>query len=282
MGEYSTIKNSKIAYYGLPGSNTHEAMLSLFHESNEGLSSDSFEEVFKLLLNKEVSYAVLPIENTSTGGVNDVLDLLGKYEAYIVGELCLKIDHKLLSLEEAELEDIREVYSHPQGLMQCKEFLNEHKEWKLFNYYNTSKSAQYVKECGSKEKAAIGNVSAAKLYGLKILKSDISFSNKNYTRFIILSSEFQHSKNSDKISIILKLPHTYGTLYNIIKILYENKLNMMKIESRPIIDHPWEYSFYIDFEGSVEDENVIATLEKIKEVSSDFRLAGNYKKSNMI
>ncbi|MDT8718714.1 prephenate dehydratase [Clostridium sp. 19966] len=279
MQQNLSIKNSKIGYYGEPGSNTHEAMLSIFDDSNQGIHRDSFEEVFKLVVDKEVSYAVLPIENTSTGGVNDVLDLLNKYEAYIVGESCLKIEHRLLVLPEADIEDIKEVYSHPQGLMQCRQFLSEHKAWKLFNYYNTAKSAQYVKECGSKEKAAIGNVSAAKLYGLKIIEENISLSNNNFTRFIIISNKLEYSQDCDKMSIILKLPHTCGTLYNVIKIIYESKLNMMKIESRPIIDHPWQYSFHIDFEGNIQDKNVIQAIDKIKEVSSDFRLIGNYRKS---
>ena len=271
-------KDTRIGYFGVPGSYTHEAMLAIFGENCDEVYEQTFEGIFKLLMEGEIKYGILPIENSSTGGISDVMDLLNKYDAYIVGEKCLKINHCLLGIPGTTLEEIEEVYSHTQGLQQCKTFLESQNGWKLFNYYNTAKSVEYVKQCNSKTKAAVGSKRAAALYGLDIIKPDINTNEHNYTRFVIIGRDIELKNESDKISIILTLPHVAGSLYNDIKIIYENKLNMMKIESRPIMGKPWEYSFYIDFEGNLKDEKVRSGLADIKSISTDFKILGNYKK----
>jgi chorismate mutase/prephenate dehydratase len=270
--------NISIGYYGVPGSHTHEAMLSIFGEGYKEAYSESFEGVFKLLHNREVKYAVVPIENSSTGGISEVMDLLNKYNVFIVAEKCMRINQCLLGIEGTKLEDIQEVYSHPQGLQQSKEFLQSHSEWSLFNYYNTAKSAEYVKQCNSKKKAAVGGAKAAKLYGLEIIKENINTNEKNFTRFIVISNELEETDEANKISIILNLPHQVGSLYNVIKIIHENNLNMLLIESRPIANSPWEYSFHIDVEGNLKDEKVKSGLEDIKARCIDFKILGNFIK----
>lgn len=271
-------KKTRVGYFGVPGSYTHEAMLAIFGEDCGEVYRESFEGIFKLLMDGEIKYGVLPIENSSTGGISDVMDLLNKYNAYIVGEKCLKINHCLLGIPGTTIEDIEEVYSHTQGLQQCKEFLESQDGWRLYNYYNTAKSVEYVKQCNSKTKAAVGSMRAAKLYGLEVVKPNINTNEHNYTRFVIISREVEVSDESDKISIILTLPHVVGSLYNVIKVIYENNLNMMKIESRPIMGKPWEYSFYIDFEGNLKDEKVKAGLKNIQSICTEFKVLGNYKK----
>lgn len=270
-------KNTNIGYYGVLGSYSHEAMLNIFGEGYNEVNSESFEGVFKLLEEGKIRYGVVPIENSSTGGISDVMDLLNKYKLFIVKEKCMRINQCLLGIEGATLEDIQEVYSHPQGLQQSKDFLQAYSHWKLYNYYNTAKSAQYVKESATKTKAAVGSEKAAKLYGLNVIKANINTNQENYTRFIVLSNTLEENNEADKLSIILKLPHKAGSLYNVIKIIYENNLNMMKIESRPIANTPWEYSFYIDFEGNLKDEKVNKALENIKDISIAFKIVGNYK-----
>lgn len=270
-------KSTNIGYFGVPGSYSHEAMLSIFGEGYNEVNIESFEGVFKLLEEGKIKYGVVPIENSSTGGISDVMDLLNKYKVFIVKEKCMRINQCLLGIEGATLDDIQEVYSHPQGLQQSKDFLQAHSHWKLYNYYNTAKSAQYVKESATKTKAAVGSEKAAKLYGLKVIKANINTNQKNYTRFIVISNTLEENDEADKLSIILKLPHKVGSLYNVIKIIYENNLNMMKIESRPIANTPWEYSFYIDFEGNLKDEKVKKALQNIKDNSIAFKILGNYK-----
>jgi chorismate mutase/prephenate dehydratase len=271
-------ENISIGYYGVPGSHTHEAMLNIFGEECKETYSESFEGVFKLLHNREVRYGVVPIENSSTGGISDVMDLLYKYNVFIVAEKCMSINQCLLGIKGTTLEDIQEVYSHPQGLQQSKAFLQSHGDWNLVNYYNTAKSAEYVKECNSKSKAAVGGLRAAKLYGLEVIKENINTNEKNFTRFIVIGNDLERTDEADKISIILNLPHQVGSLYNVIKIIYENNLNMMKIESRPIANCPWEYSFHIDFEGNLKDEKVKSGLENIQAICTDFKILGNFKK----
>lgn len=270
-------ENISIGYYGVPGSHTHEAMLNIFGEGCEEVYSESFDGVFSLLRDKKVKYAVVPIENSSTGGISEVMDLLNKYDVFIVAEKCMRINQCLLGIKGTTLEDIQEVYSHPQGLQQSKQFLQSHSNWNLFNYYNTAKSAEYVKECNNKSKAAVGGVKAAKLYGLEVINENINTNEKNFTRFVVIGNELEKTDEADKISIVLDVPHKVGALYNVIKIIYENNLNMMKIESRPIANCPWEYSFYIDFEGNLKDEKVRRGLENIQAISMNFKILGNFK-----
>jgi chorismate mutase/prephenate dehydratase len=261
----------------VPASYSHEAMLNIFGEGYNEVNSESFEGVFKLLEEGKIKYGVVPIENSSTGSISEVMDLLNKYKAFIIKEKCMRINQCLLGIEGATIEDIEEVYSHPQGLQQSKEFLQAHSHWKLYNYYNTAKSAQYVKESATKTKAAVGSKKAAQLYGLKVIKANINTNQENYTRFIVISSSLEESDKADKLSIVLKLPHKVGSLHNVVKIISENNLSMMKIESRPIANTPWEYSFYIDCEGNLKDEKVRKALENIKDNSIAFKILGNYK-----
>lgn len=267
----------RAGYQGVPASFSHQAAMEYFGEKTETVNYSSFQEVFEALQNNEIKYGVLPIENSSTGGISEVCDLLGKYGCYIIGEKCIRVEHNLLGIKGAAVSDIKEVYSHTQGFLQCKKYFDNHTDWRLIPYYNTAKSAEYVSMENTKSKACVASKKAAEMYNLNVLEANINYNRNNYTRFIVIGREINPGKQCDKISIAVTLPHKAGSLYSILKDFACNNLNMLKIESRPIQDKPWEYSFYIDFQGNIEDKEITDALDVIKKKSLDYKFLGNYQ-----
>ncbi|MBC2582012.1 chorismate mutase [Clostridium sp. DJ247] len=270
--------SGKVGFQGVLGSFSHEALTEYFDEETQVMGYQNFKDVFEALEKDEIEFGVLPIENSSTGGISEVCDLLGKYGFFIVGEKCIKVDHNLLAVHGAELSDIEEVYSHNQGFLQSKNFLDEYPNWKLIPYFNTAKSAQYVSEEKAKNKACISNKKCAELYGLKFLKENINYNSNNYTRFIVIGRNMQVQEDSNKISIVVALPHDVGALHNVLRHFADNDLNMLKIESRPMAEKSWQYFFYIDFSGNILKENAKKALKGIQYESLYFKLLGNYNK----
>ncbi|WP_129598639.1 prephenate dehydratase [Anaerophilus nitritogenes] len=267
----------KVGFQGVEGSFSQQALIKYFKEDVQMKNVRDFEDVFKLLKNNEVDYGVLPIENSSTGGITEVYDLLRRYKAYIIGERCIKVEHHLLGIQGTTIEDIKEVYSHPQAFHQSSEFFKKHNDWKLIPYHNTAVSAKLIKDTNIKSKAAVGNKKAADLYDLEVIASSIHDNKKNHTRFIIIGNKLEIPEDGEKISVVFTTPHQAGALYGILRYFAEKDLNMLKIESRPKIDHPWEYFFYIDFEGNLREKTVKKALELIEKNSASFQLLGNYK-----
>lgn len=270
-------ENYIVGFQGVPGSFSQQALIEYFGDNAKTKNLDEFEDVIKALENDEIDYGVLPIENSSTGGISEIYDLFRKYGFYIVGERCLKVDQNLLAPKGATIEDIKEVYSHPQALAQSSEFFKAYPHWNLIPYSNTASSAKLIKDENSKTKAAVGSKKAAELYNLDIVEYNINFNKSNYTRFIIIGKKFKVNNDSNKISILISLPHTPGSLYEVLKYFSENSLNILKLESRPTRDKSWEYLFYIDFEGCLNDEVVKNAIKLVESNSKFFKLLGNYR-----
>lgn len=276
----------KVGYQGVKGSYSEQALKKYFSELDEKYESfsdiyeksvDKFEDVFKGVVAGNFRYGVLPIENSSTGAIFDVYDLLKVYKCKIVGETYISVRHHLMGIKGSTIEDIKEVYSHPQGFEQSKGYLARFEGWKLIPYYNTAMSAAYVANNQDKRLGAIASSRAAEIYDLEVLAEEINCSNYNTTRFVIIALEEQPTKG-EKISLIFSTKHQAGALFDALRYLAEEKINMVKIESRPIKDRPFEYLFYIDFEGDLEDNNIRRAIKKMKENCSYFKLLGNYTK----
>ncbi len=265
-----------IGYQGVEGSFSHLAALEYFSEVSNLKNFASFREVFEAIINKEIKYGILPIENSSTGGISEVYDLLGEYGCCIIGEKCIKVEHNLLGIKGASIPDIKEVYSHTQGFLQCQKYLDRHKDWRLIPYFNTAKSAEYVSMENDSSKACVASKKAAELYSLDILEENINYSRNNFTRFIVIGRDMIPNKRADKISLALTLPHKSGALSNILKHFSDSDINLLKIESRPTLNKPFEYSFYIDFQGNISDEKIISVLNIIKGECLDYKFLGNY------
>lgn len=266
-----------VCFQGTIGSYSEQALFEYFGEKVNAYPVKEFEDVFKKLKDEKIDYGVLPIENSSTGAITEVYDLLRKYGLYIVGNISLKINHNLMAIEGTDIKDIKEIYSHPQAFKQCSEFLKNSINWELIPYHNTAVSAELVKNKNSKDIAAIGSEKAAHVNGLNIIKKNINNNNSNYTRFIIIRKNLETSTANNAISIVFSSPNKVGALYDSLGIFKQNNLNMIRIESRPIIGAPWEYFFYIDFEGNINNTQVKDAINYIQSNSNYFKLLGNYK-----
>ncbi len=268
----------KVVYQGVEGAYAHQAVLKFFGEDQDCFHVPAFEDAVKTLLAGEADYAVLPIENSTAGAVTDNYDLLITYPVYVVGEVVLPITHSLLGTPDAEISDIRTVYSHPQALAQSSVYLNAH-GWHQISYENTAVAARKIINEGDKTQAAVASEVAARLYGLKVLEPGIQNVKNNATRFFVISAERKYIKGSDKISISFECPHRYGSLYNLLGNLVFSHLNMVKIESRPIPEKTWEYRFFVDLEGNLNDGDVKNALKAMDEEAQNLRILGNYQES---
>ena len=270
-------ENLVVGYQGVAGSFGNEAMLKYFKNIKEAKSYEKFEEVFKAVESGEIEYGILPVENSSTGGIGTVEDLLKEYNLYIVGEECIKISQNLVGIKGATVDDIKEVYSHPQGFEQSTKFFDKHKNYNLIPYSNTAISEKLVSDLKDKSKAAIASERAAKLYDLKIIKKDVNDLKNNYTRFIVIGRDLECDETCDKVSILFSVEDTSGGLYNLIRDIKEFGLNMSKIESRPNRNNPWNYIFFVDFDGNLFDENIKQAVNVIARNSKYFKLLGCYR-----
>ena len=267
---------ARVVYQGVEGAYSQMAMKAFFGENPNSFHVDTWRDAMEAIKEGTADYAVLPIENSSAGIVSENYDLLLEYGNYIVGEQTIKIDHALLGLPGTEVEDITCVYSHPQALMQCVDFLDEHREWERISLKNTAMSAKKILEDGRKNQAAIANPLTAEIYGLKVLRESINYSSDNSTRFIIVSGKKMCQKDADKISICFEVPHESGTLYQMLSHFIYNGLKMNKIESRPIKDKSFEYRFFVDFDGNLSDGAVQNALKGLKEEALELQILGNY------
>ena len=274
-----TGKGKRVVYQGVEGAYSHAAALRFFGSDAEYFHVPSFRAAQECVSEGRADYAVLPIENSSAGQVGDVYDLLLAFENSIVGEIYLPVRHCLLGLPQASINGIRRVYSHPQGLMQCQGFLNEHRDWDQISQANTAMAAMKVVEERDPGNAAIASALSARLYGLDILQEGVNDNRGNTTRFLILSSEKVYTQTAGKVSICFEIAHESGSLYNTLAHIIFNNLNMNKIESRPIPDKPFTYRFFVDFEGNLSDAAVLNALSGIAGEAERLRILGNYEEA---
>nr|WP_314465746.1 prephenate dehydratase [uncultured Clostridium sp.] len=270
------VTDARVVYQGVEGAYSHAAALQYFGSDENLYHVVTFEDAMKEVESGRADYAVLPIENSSAGAVIDNYDLLMKYSNYIVAETFLSVNHALLGLPDANPENIRTVFSHPQALMQCSEFLNDNRNWKQISVENTAAAAKKIIEDGDPSQAAVASEIAARLYGLKVLKSSINHNKSNTTRFIILSNKRIYREDAQKVSISFELPHKSGTLYNILSNMIYNGISMIMIESRPIPGRNWEYRFFIDMEGNLSEPSIQNALKGILEEGRNMKVLGNY------
>ena len=269
------VEGVRVVHQGVEGAYSHAAAIQYFGKNAEIYHVARFEDAMKEVQLGNADYAVMPIENSSAGAVIDMYDLLTRYDNYIVAETFLPVNHALLGVPGAKLSDVKTVFSHPQALMQCSTFLNDN-GLKQISVENTAVAAKRVVEEGDKSQAAIASEIAGQLYGLELLKPSIQNNQGNTTRFVILANRKVYQKDAGKISICFELPHTSGSLYNMLGNFIFNHVNMMMIESRPIPGRNWEYRFFVDIEGNLQDAGVKNALRGIGAEAQNFKILGNY------
>lgn len=266
---------SRVVTQGSAGAYSEQAGKILFPDA-ASVRSVTFAEACDRVRDGEADVAVLPLENSTAGTVDDVYGLLLKNELYIWRSLSLPICHHLLALPGSSLSQVRTVLSHPQALAQCSDFIR-HQGWSVRETLNTAYAAETVADCGDGTLAAIASQQAARAAGLTVLRSDINNTDGNQTRFIAVGRTFAVTPDAERISLIIKLPHTIGSLAATLAIFSDSGLNLSKIQSRPDLDNPWAYLFYLDFECKRPDlDRALATLYQLSCEMPLLRLLGWY------
>ncbi|QMV13471.1 prephenate dehydratase [Vibrio spartinae] len=277
---------SRVAFLGAKGSYSHLATREYFSRKNVELiemNSEQFKDVTKAVESGHADYGVLPIENTSSGSINEVYDLLQRTTLYIVGELTLPIEHCLLATQDIPLEEIQVLYSHPQPLQQCSEFLGYMRHATLESCISTADAMQKVKEMNRHDVVAIGNASSGKLYGLQPIKTNIANQTENYTRFIIVARKPVEVSLQipAKTTLIMATSQEAGALVSTLQVLQTLGINMTKLESRPVMGNPWEEMFYVDLAAHLASPEMQKALEELTHLTKYLKVLGCYPIENV-
>jgi len=266
-----------VVYQGVEGAYSQAATLQYFGKDIDHFPVDTWREAIEALRTGRAAAAVLPIENSTAGAVYENYDLLMENDVTIIGEQILPIDHCLLGTTDSSIEQIQTVYSHPQAILQCEDYLKvQHPQFHAVALDNTAMAAKKVKEEQNSAVGAIAGRMNADIYGLKILEEGIQDTKDNETRFIIVSGEKKYLKDAQTVSLCLELANEKGALYHTLSHFIFNGINLTRIESRPIKDRAWEYRFFIDFEGNLQQEDVLHALRGLQEETNTLRILGNY------
>ena len=267
-----------IAFQGEKGAYSESAVYSLFGQSVETKPCKNFSDVFEFVERGEAEFGVVPVENSTEGSVNQTYDLLLSHDLKVCGETILKIDHCLVASPNTNLNSIKIVYSHPQALAQCEGFLQQ-LECDIVATYDTAGSVKMIKERSMKHAGAIASRRAAELYGMKVLAKGIADNPNNFTRFLVLSKSDRPPCGRDKTSIVFSLRNVPASLYRALEEFAERGINLTKIESRPTKKSPWEYNFYLDFEGHRNEERCSEALVELKKKASFLKVLGSYPRA---
>lgn len=277
---------ARVAFLGAKGSYSHLASIEYFSRKDTELiemNCSHFREVASTVESGHADFGVLPIENTSSGSINEVYDLLQRTTLYIVGELTLPIEHCLLAPQEMRLEDIKTLYSHPQPHQQCSEFLDNLKSVNLESCASTADAMQKVKDLNLPGVAAIGNSSSGKLYGLQIIKENIANQTENHTRFIVVARKpiEVSTQIPAKTTLIMSTSQEAGSLVETLLVLQRYGINMTKLESRPIMGNPWEEMFYVDLESHLDSHEMQQAINELTKITRHLKVLGCYPIENI-
>lgn len=276
----------RISYQGTDGAYSQMAAIRHFGERYERVETvgfESFEQAASAVLEEKTDYAILPIENTTAGSINDTYDILGNKNLHIVGEEVLKVVHCLLATEPIEIDKIRRIISHPQAIAQCTNFLSRLSKCKVESYVDTAISAKKVLEEADISQAAIAGAHAADYYGLHIIAHDIANQRENYTRFVVVSKKpvKVDAQIPAKTSLMMVTSNEEGSLIECLNILHKYQINMTKLESRPRMNEPWRYSFYIDINGNTADPEISKALKELENNAQELKILGCYAENQI-
>ena len=269
--------NSKTAaFIGEFGAYSHKACLHYFGEEIRPVPMDSFKKIFNAVESGETEYGIIPLENTLSGSIHENYDLLQEHDLKIVGEVTIRVQHALIAHEGADKETITKVLAPPPAFSQCRNYLDQYPNFQCVPVTATSSAVKQVKESGDSTMAAIGSTMAAEIFNMKILQESIEDNPRNYTRFAVISKTQYEGKMVNKSSIIFSAGNKPGALFQVMKLFADYRINLVKLESRPILGKPWEYMFYADLETDIESPELAPMLEQLKEKSEVLRILGRY------
>lgn len=264
-----------IAFQGEHGAYSESAAFAHFGREIQTLPCVSFAELFEAVEQGKADKGMLPVENSIEGSVGAALDLLAKQGAVIEGEHKLPVHHCLIGHPGVLLENITRVYSHPQALGQCREFLDKH-EWDIVPFYDTAGSVKMVKEEKMRNAAGIASALAAGIYEMEILAKNIETENTNTTRFLVLGTKTPEPSGNDKTSLVFRTKHEPGALLRVLEAFAKEGVNLTKLESRPVPKEPWTYSFFLDCEGHKQDAALNRALDAVRAHVIELWVLGSY------
>ncbi|MBN1780005.1 prephenate dehydratase [bacterium] len=272
----------KVSFQGEKGAYSEAAAVHYWHEKVLPVPQKTFKDVFISVHEASCDFGIIPIENSLTGSIHQNIDLLLEFELSVVGEIILRIHHHLMALKGVRLSQIRRVFSHPQALQQCSNFLENWSGVEAVPMYDTAGSAAYVLEHGLKDCAAIASLQASQDFGLNVLKKGVENNQQNYTRFLIISKTPDMPEKSGKTSIVFSTKDIPGALFKAISVFALRDINLLKIESRPLRSGPWKYWFYLDFEGRMNQEPCLNAIQHLGEITSFLKVLGSYPAGKII
>jgi len=271
----------QVAFQGERGAFSEDAAYRYFGSDIQPVPCTAFKDVFESVIRGDCSHGVIPIENSFTGSIHQNIDLLLDYHLAVIGEVFLRIHHNLLALQGIPLKSIKKIYSHPQAISQCSRFLDAMPDVDVIPMYDTAGSAKYIREQQKTDSASIASLRAGKDYGLHALKKKIENDPQNYTRFLIMAARPENPGAGGKTSIVFSTKDIPGALFKALSVFALRDINLLKIESRPLRKGPWQYWFYLDFEGSMEEEPCCKAIDHLHEVSSFVKILGSYEKGKV-
>ncbi len=277
----------RIAIQGIEGSYSYLASTQFFAHNEEELIflyKETFDEVVEAVEKGEADFAVLPIENTTSGGINEVYDLLLHTTLSIVGEEKFQVKHCLIGTQDATISKLTKIFTHYQGASQCSKFLASLPNCEISFYSDTAMSAKKIVEENNPQYGAIASEEAANLFNVKILKRNIANQSENFTRFLVCARK---PKEVDlripaKTSLVMATSHTPGSLAKAISVFHKYNVNMTKLESRPILGNPWEEMFYLDFEGNTADPEIRQLLDELGKYTRFLKILGTYPSKDIV
>ena len=270
---------TSVSFQGEHGAYSEGAARVYFEDDITTKPRETFVKVVESVEKGEDNFGILPVENSIQGSVGESIDAMFGMKLNVIGEIYHKIVHCLIG--RGELGENLKVYSHPQALGQCKEFIQKY-NMKTIATYDTAGSVSLIKELGGEDTVCIAGENAAHMYDIPIIKQDIADNTNNYTRFLILADKTTEETGQDKTSITFSVKHEKNALYKIMKIVNEYGINLTKIESRPLLNHNWEYNFFVDFEGHKNNQKTSQMLNEIKQNTIYFQILGSYKTKKII
>ena len=266
----------RAAFLGEIGTFSHKACTQYFGNKVAAVPSPSFKSIFESVKSGEVDFGVVPLENSLTGSIHENYDLLLEYDLRIVGEITLRIIHHLIGQPDAGFNTIKRVLSPPMAFQQCRQFLERHAGWDLVPVKDTAGAVREISESANPADAAIASKEAAEIHGMEVIEEGIETNPRNYTRFVVIGIDRLEKGPRRKSSLIFSTGNQPGALYDVLKIFADNGINLVKLESRPIHDKPWEYMFYVDLEAEVESEAFKPTLDLLDDKTDYLKVLGSY------
>ena len=276
INEIKQGESKTAAFIGEYGAYSHKASLGYFGDEITPVPMKTFKDIFASVQQGDCQYGVVPLENSLSGSIHENYDLLQEYNLKIVGEITIRVKHALIAHKNVDIDKIKTILAPPPAFSQCKNYLDQYPDIELLPVKATSSAVKQVKDSKDLSAAAIGSGMAAEVFDMQILAESIEDNPRNYTRFAIIATEEKGSRKVNKTSLIFSTGNKPGSLFEVLRIFSEHKINMVKLESRPMLGKPWEYMFYTDIEADISHKSMAGVLKQMKEKAENLRILGRY------